>query len=230
MVLPRINGAITLDGFSQEPAWQTVDPLKVTMFQPTLNWAQTASTENDSQVAGPASSRLRVNWERRSEEGISYDLGLSRQGKDYNPGMGFVSRTDYTLFRNEVSYGWFPGEDSPISLTPSPSSSWWFFRNADGSLESAEVGPLWSRTTKSGVFTSLGVEVLHESITDTFHLSDDSRVPPDAYTFAELNASYQSPSGDCSGWRPTSMRVRFMTVTDSIPGKGPTCTSFTMKE
>ena len=35
MSLPRLDGPITLDGRSTEPAWQAVDPLPLTMYQPT---------------------------------------------------------------------------------------------------------------------------------------------------------------------------------------------------
>ena len=35
MPLPRLDGPITLDGRSTEPAWQAVEPLPLTMYQPT---------------------------------------------------------------------------------------------------------------------------------------------------------------------------------------------------
>jgi len=34
--LPRLNGPITLDGLSDEPAWQEIEPLPLTMYQPTF--------------------------------------------------------------------------------------------------------------------------------------------------------------------------------------------------
>ncbi|MFQ6615173.1 MAG: DUF5916 domain-containing protein [Fidelibacterota bacterium] len=161
----------------------------------TLNWAQTADTETTEPILSLATTRFRLNWERRTKEGLGFDLSVSRQGMDYNPGMGFVPRTNYTLFRNEVSYGWFPDEDSPIFSHSLSLLSWIFLNNTDGRLESAEVGSSWWRSTKSGVFTSLGLKLLHESITDTFRLSSDSFISPDTYTFTELSASYQSPFG-----------------------------------
>lgn len=35
MSLPRLDGPVTLDGRSTEPAWQEIDPLPLTMYQPT---------------------------------------------------------------------------------------------------------------------------------------------------------------------------------------------------
>lgn len=34
--LPRLGGPVTLDGASDEPAWRTIDPLELTMYEPTF--------------------------------------------------------------------------------------------------------------------------------------------------------------------------------------------------
>ncbi|MFQ6675213.1 MAG: DUF5916 domain-containing protein [Fidelibacterota bacterium] len=161
----------------------------------TLNWAQTADTEDGGNTSGLETARLRVNWERRTKEGMGYDLSLSRQGKDYNPGMGFVPRTNYTLLRNEISYGWFPGEHSPLFSHSLSVVGWLFLNGSSGTLETAELGPRWQTTTKSGVFTGLGLNLLYESIPDTFDLGTGAVVPPGTYRFAGVNAFYQTPFG-----------------------------------
>lgn len=45
MTLHRLEGRITLDGFSNEPAWQLIDPLDVIMHQPTFGNEPTERTE-----------------------------------------------------------------------------------------------------------------------------------------------------------------------------------------
>jgi len=45
MTLPRIEGPITLDGRSTEPAWQEIEPLPMTMYQPTYEGGVRERTE-----------------------------------------------------------------------------------------------------------------------------------------------------------------------------------------
>ncbi|MDX1619320.1 MAG: carbohydrate binding family 9 domain-containing protein, partial [Balneolaceae bacterium] len=45
MVLPRITSPITLDGMSDEPAWQAIEPLPVSMLYPTYQGEMTETTE-----------------------------------------------------------------------------------------------------------------------------------------------------------------------------------------
>ena len=45
LALPRLSGPITLDGFSDEPAWQAIESLTLTMHVPTFEGAMTEKTE-----------------------------------------------------------------------------------------------------------------------------------------------------------------------------------------
>ncbi|PSQ66341.1 MAG: hypothetical protein BRD32_02840 [Bacteroidetes bacterium QH_2_64_74] len=45
MVLPRIDGPITVDGQVTEPAWQEIEPLPMTMYQPTYEGSVQERTE-----------------------------------------------------------------------------------------------------------------------------------------------------------------------------------------
>ncbi len=45
LVLPRLSGPITLDGFSDEPAWQAIAPLPLTAFMPIYRGTPTEHTE-----------------------------------------------------------------------------------------------------------------------------------------------------------------------------------------
>ncbi len=45
LVLQRLNGLIVLDGYSDEPAWQEITPLPLTMFTPTFGGTASARTE-----------------------------------------------------------------------------------------------------------------------------------------------------------------------------------------
>jgi hypothetical protein len=45
LVIQRINGPVTLDGFSNEPAWDNIAPLPLTMYQPNAGSAPSERTE-----------------------------------------------------------------------------------------------------------------------------------------------------------------------------------------
>ena len=45
LVLPRLTGPVVLDGVSDEPAWQAVEPFPLTMYTPTAGGALTERTE-----------------------------------------------------------------------------------------------------------------------------------------------------------------------------------------
>ena len=44
-IIPRITGPVNLDGYSDEAAWQAIDPLPLTMYTPTFRGAPTERTE-----------------------------------------------------------------------------------------------------------------------------------------------------------------------------------------
>jgi hypothetical protein len=53
-----------------------------------LRWSQTFedSVKNERMVDP---SLIMVNWERRSHKGLGYNLGFTRSGLHFNPGIGF---------------------------------------------------------------------------------------------------------------------------------------------
>ncbi|NIR52058.1 carbohydrate binding family 9 domain-containing protein [candidate division KSB1 bacterium] len=45
LMLPQLNGPVKLDGLSDEPAWETIEPLPMTMYTPTFPGEPTERTE-----------------------------------------------------------------------------------------------------------------------------------------------------------------------------------------
>ena len=45
IILQRLRGKVVLDGLSNEPAWQEIEPLRLTMFTPTFRSEPTERTE-----------------------------------------------------------------------------------------------------------------------------------------------------------------------------------------
>jgi len=181
-----------------------------------LNWAQSFEDGKTNNAASLDPSRFRVGWERRTQQGLGLNLSLSYSGKDYDPGMGFEWREDFSRLGNRVQYGWISGEKSFLNRHYVLAEGYAYFRNEDHTLESAEVGPGWGFYAKSGWNGEFALKMYRESVREEISFFDKVFVPPGEYTFYGLKGYFQTPFGDLfyttvsidagsfyDGWRAT---------------------------
>jgi hypothetical protein len=154
----------------------------------TINWAQTL----DGGVLPGSFARAR--WERRGTEGFGYALDLSRAGAEFDPGIGFLLRSDYARFGERLYYGWRPGEGSPIFRHTVALKGTAYRRNADGSIESAEAGAELATETLTGHTLTLGGTGSHEDLPVAFQLGPDLEIPAGKYRFVGARVSYGMPT------------------------------------
>ena len=154
----------------------------------TLQWAQ--SFDEEQADHGLGSGRLTVELERRRRREWGYNTVLAWAGQSYEPGIGFTQRNDFTLLDNTLSYTWLPGEASPLIWHTLGVRGFAFVRNGERTIESAEVGPEWDFSAKSGEGGSLEVKMSYEDLQMPFALSEEAVVPPGSYTFFRAAASY----------------------------------------
>jgi len=160
-----------------------------------IKWAQTFET---GQVNNPLSldpARIRFNWNRRTIKGFSYGFSYSRAGTEYNPGLGFEMRDNYSRLATGLFYGWIPSEKSLLFSHQISLTGFLFLRNEDGEIESAKIGPGWEFRTKSGWEGKITPQFFYENVPETFSLSDDAEVPEGKYSFYSLNGIFLSISG-----------------------------------
>ena len=181
-----------------------------------LNWAQSFEDGKPNDAASLDPSRFRLAWERRTQEGLGLNLSLSYSGKDYDPGMGFEWREDFSRLGNRVQYGWYPAEESFLIRHYVLAEGYAYFRNEDRTLESAEIGPGWGFSAKSGWNGEFALKLYRESVREEISFFDKAFVPPGDYTFYGLKGYFQTPFGDLfyttvtvdagsfyDGWRAT---------------------------
>jgi len=161
----------------------------------TINWAQTFEDEVKNNALSLDPAKFRLSWERRTQKGIGYNLSLSRAGEDYNPGVGFEMREDYTRFGNRLFYGWIPGEKSFLRFHQVYLDGFLIQRNSDNSTESAEFGPGWTFESKSGWGGDIQPKLYVENLTEIFEITDDVGVPPGEYTFYGIEGYFNTPMG-----------------------------------
>jgi hypothetical protein len=157
------------------------------------NWAQTFATGEKNRAFSLDPAKFRINWQRRTLEGPAYDLEFSRAGADYEPGMGFEFRSDYSRFGNRLLYGWLPGEGSWLQRHSVFVSGFAYLRNADGTTESYEVGPGYQFTSKSGYYAMVNPKFCYENVSEGFSLSDEAEIPAGRYRFFDLQFMFYTP-------------------------------------
>jgi len=160
-----------------------------------LKWAQSFGNDSINKIISLEPSKIYINWNRRSEKGLGYDLRYSRSGDDFNPGIGYERRSNYTRFGDRVHYGWFPGESSLLNIHQLFIQGKTFIRNVDGKIESSEIGPGWEFITKSNTSGSIAFNQYKEYITDTFSFSD-ADIPAGKYTFYGIELDWSLRRGN----------------------------------
>jgi hypothetical protein len=158
------------------------------------NWAETFAQGEKNKTLSLDPAKFRVNWKRRTLEGLGYDLDFSRAGVDYEPGMGFEFRDDYSRVGSRLLYGWFPGERSWLLRHNVFVNGFLYLRNADGAVESSEIGPGWQFTSKSGYYAMINPKFCFENVLEDFSLSDEADIPAGRYRFFNLNFTFTTPS------------------------------------
>ena len=158
----------------------------------TLQWAQTFDQAqiDAGEIDNFNNGRLTGEIERRTRVGWGYRSAVAWAGPNYNPGIGFTQRNDFTLLDNTVSHTWIPGEQSSLIYHQIAFNGLAFLRNVDGTVESASFGPEWDLSLKSGAGATVWANVLYEDLEIPFSISNAVTVPASSYTFFQAGAKY----------------------------------------
>ncbi|MFO7933789.1 MAG: DUF5916 domain-containing protein [Bacteroidales bacterium] len=158
-----------------------------------LKWAQSFENNSENDPISLDPSRIQVNLENPSYDGLGYDLDYSRAGKTWNPGIGYERREDFSRLGNALRYGWTPGENSKIYRHYTFLEGYTYMRNADWSLESSKIGWGWDAESKTGYSGNLGVYRYDEDVLHPFYLSADAEIPAGRYTFYGVEGFANTP-------------------------------------
>ncbi len=170
----------------------------------TLQWAQSF---DDASTSSLTNGRLTAQMERRTRNGWGYSSIVAWAGADYNPGIGFTQRNNFTLLDNSISHTWISSEDAPLIYHQLFMNGEAFIRNTDGTVESAAFGPAWTFSQKNGGGGDIQAQIRYEDLTVPFVLSNDAEdpvsVPAGSYTFFNVDASYHVSHTNLVQLRPT---------------------------
>ncbi|KAA3618611.1 MAG: hypothetical protein DWQ05_06530 [Calditrichaeota bacterium] len=139
------------------------------------------------------SGRLNLSINRRAREGFGYGISSSWAGKDYDPGVGFVFRSDFTRFGGRAGYTWRPNEQSFLQNLTLRMRQQTYFRNSDKEVETVSAGPQMIINFRNTAFTFSSLETNYESLIEEFELTDDIIIEPGKYRFTSFRTFISSP-------------------------------------
>lgn len=149
----------------------------------------------DNTYDAAKASLIRVEWQRRRQQGFNYSLWFTQWGEQFVPRMGFYTQTGFSQPFGRMGYGWILGENSRIRQISINVFGNTFVRNSDGKLDLAYWGNFNRLEMKSGEMYSISTFGSYEDLPDTLSLPKDTYVPSGTYTFYSTNINYTSPAG-----------------------------------
>jgi hypothetical protein len=158
-----------------------------------LVWSQSVE-ENYKFSESFKPSRIFVNWERRRKVGLGYDFRYARSGEEFNPGIGFQARDDYSFYYSSILYGWLGSEESPISRHNIYLHGEVFNSISEKNVESTVLNPWYEIYLKSGFYGAAGFNMYCENLLDTFEIDEDEVfAEPGDYRFFNFHAAVLTP-------------------------------------
>jgi hypothetical protein len=158
-----------------------------------IKWAQVLDKTLSNKVFSLDPTRLYFNWSRFNQKGLNYNFTWSRSGKDFNPGIGFQMRSDYTHYFGGVGYGWIPGEAYTLQNHQVGLMAIVFTDNRNNSVQSFETDLTYDFRFKSDYSGMISLKHIYENVTDTFSFSRDADVPSGKYGFNQFETHLNSP-------------------------------------
>jgi hypothetical protein len=158
-----------------------------------IKLAQVMDKTAPNKVLSLDPTELFLTWNRFNQKGLNYNFTYARNGKDFNPGIGFFARNNYTHFYGGFGYGWVPGEASIIQNHQIGINAITYFDNITNAAQSIQTGIMYDITLKSGYSGMMSISHLYENVADTFSFSKKAFVPAGKYGFNELETHVNSP-------------------------------------
>jgi hypothetical protein len=158
-----------------------------------IKLAQVMDKNATNKVLSLNPTELFLSWNRFNQKGLNYNFTYARSGKDFNPGIGFFARNNYTYYYGGLGYGWIPGEASKIQNHQLGINATSYFDNKDNSAQSFQTGIMYDLAFKSGYSGMVSISHLFENVADTFSFSKNSYVPAGNYGFNQLETHLNSP-------------------------------------
>ena len=158
-----------------------------------INVAQSFDTNDSTGISNLDRSRIYLMWENRIINGFGYKFSYSNVGSDYNPGLGFERRFNFSQFGDQLSYSWFAPEKSSLRQTSIRLLGNVAFSNSTRKLETQTLGLSSQWEWDRGTSIDLTLENFVDNVPSTFNLSREIEINPAKYSNRSAQITYMSP-------------------------------------
>lgn len=159
-----------------------------------INLVQSQDSEEVEGLNTLDHSRIYLEWEKRQSKGLGYTFGYSNVGSDYNPGLGFERRFNFSELSTKGSYTWFLNESLKLRTFEVSLGFATAFGNSSKELETqsgdADLLLSWDR----GNAISFGIDFLRDRVPEEFSLSEEIEIQPREYDNTSLYLTYKTAS------------------------------------
>ena len=153
--------------------------------------AQSFEDEADNKLFEMSPTRFLIQWQRRSQVGLGYDIQYTYSGEDYNPGIGFERKKSFHGPVATILYGWLPDSTSLLRYHYLSLSSYNYWNAVSGLHETTNATLTWYWMAKKLYGGRFDVDWFTEDLTDDLILGNNqASVPQGRYSFVNLTASY----------------------------------------
>jgi len=157
-----------------------------------IKLAQVMSEGASNNILSLDPTRIFMNWKRFNNKGLGYDFTYTRSGKDFNPGIGFQQRKDYSFYAGSLQYGWLPGGSSPLISHKFELNEEVYVNNPTNDRQSSQTELAYKFNFKSGFNGMVGITNDYENVDKEFSISADASVPAGKYNFSQFETHLHS--------------------------------------
>lgn len=155
--------------------------------------AGTEDNNIESRFNSLKSSFISLQWERRSDQGLTYNINYSYSGEDFTPKVGFVRRDSLQSINGRVQYSWIFPEKSKLFNLSAGITGERSMRLPGGELETIILSPEIKANTKNGFHYEIAGYYHKEGVSRKFGLSDSVYVEAGTYTFSDVRIQINTP-------------------------------------
>lgn len=159
-------------------------------------WAQSITDQNDNPFESFDQTKFFLELSKRSQEGFTYTVNYGRVGKDYEPGIGFEHRPDFSQLNHQFSFNFFPDGDSKIVQHGPYLLGGLTWGNSHGKLETRNTHLGYNITTKLGWTYDIRVQSDEEQFFSPLALPGNIAIVNGRYLFSSVFASASAPSAN----------------------------------
>jgi len=159
----------------------------------TLRWAQTFQDSSENNPLSMDPTRFMISWEKRKQQGFTYNVLFTYSGTDFEPGIGLEVFDDYFASVIDLRYNWISPEESRLQSHYISVMNYHLNDVVDGSLLIHYLSPGWFFSSKNSWMGSFNLIMQTEHLQEEFEILDPVAVPVGDYQFLNTSLMLQTP-------------------------------------